>query len=94
MGITLTRNDSLHFLPVYTNLGLGFASGCLIIIAEIIYARLIIPKKCKILLLLALSATLASVTGWMINKYYDNPKAYYQFRKGKIETVIGFIYIL
>ena len=64
------------------------------IIVEIIYAKLIIQKKCKILLLLAISATLASVTGWMINKYYDNPKAYYQFKKGKIETVIGVIYIL
>ena len=64
------------------------------IIVEIIYAKLIIPKKCKILLLLALSATLVSVTVWMINEYYHNPKAYYQFKKGKIWIVIGFIYIL
>ena len=76
---------------MFSNLGLGFASGCLMIIVEIIYAKLIIPKKCKILFLLILSATLASVTGWMINKYYDNPKAYYQFKKGKIEIVIGFL---
>ena len=75
MGITLTRNDSLHFLSVYTNLGLGFASGCIIIIAEIIYARLTRPGRNlqgggTILLLLTLSAILTTVTVLMIKAYH------------------------
>ena len=40
--ILITLNCS-----VYSNLGFGFASGCLIIIAEIIYAKLTRPRNLK-----------------------------------------------
>ena len=69
--------DSLHlFCSVYSNLGFGFAFGCIIIIVELIYAKLTMPRNHKsgcgtILLLLILSATLTSVTIWMIAEYYD-----------------------
>ena len=61
---------------VYSNLGLGFASGCIIIIAEIIYAKLTMPRTLQsgcgtILLLLTSSVILTTVTSWMITEYYD-----------------------
>ena len=64
------------FFLVYSNLGLGFASGCIIIIVEIIYAKLTLARNLQsgcgtILLLLILSAILTTVTSWMINEYYD-----------------------
>ena len=60
---------------MYSNLGLGFASGCIIIIAEIIYARVTMPRYRQsgcgtILLLLTLSTILTIVTVTMINTYY------------------------
>ena len=60
---------------MYSNLGLGFASGCIIIIAEIIYAKLTRPGRNDqgggtILLLLILSAILTTVTVLMINAYH------------------------
>ena len=67
----------LHlFSSVYSNLGFGFAFGCVIIIAEIIYAKLTRPRSlqsgcCTSLLLLTLSAILTTVTSWMIAEYYD-----------------------
>ena len=73
----LPGHDSLHFFfLVYSNLGLGFASGCIIIIAEIIYAKLTLARNLQsgcgtILLLLTLSVILTTVTSWMITEYYD-----------------------
>ena len=70
--------DSLNnFFSVFSNLGLGFASGCIIIIAEIIYAKLTRPGRNfqnggTILLLLTLSAILTTVTVTMIIQYYNN----------------------
>ena len=63
------------FFLVYSNLGLGFASGCIIIIAEIIYANLKRSRRSvqgggTILLLLILSAILTTVTVLMIEAYY------------------------
>ena len=60
---------------MYSNLGLGFASGCIIIIAEIIYAKLTRPGRNlqgggTILLLLTLSAFLTTVTVIMIKAYH------------------------
>ena len=71
--------DMIHYtfsVLVYSNLGLGFASGCIIIIAEIIYAKMTMPRNLQtgcgtILLLLTLSAVLTTVTSWMITEYYD-----------------------
>ena len=62
---------------MFSNLGLGFASGCIIIIAEIIYAKLTRPGRNfqnggTILLLLTLSAILTTVTVTMIIQYYNN----------------------
>ena len=62
---------------MFSNLGLGFASGCIIIIAEIIYAKLTRPGRNfqnggTILLLLTLSAILTTVTVMMIIQYYNN----------------------
>ena len=68
----------LHLIfIVYADLGFGFASGCLIIIAEIIYMRLTRPGRLKsgcgtILLLLTLSAILTAITAWMVDEY-DEP---------------------
>ena len=61
---------------MYSNLGLGFAFGCVIIIAEIIYAKLTLARSLQsgygtALLLLTLSAVLTTVTSWMIVEYYD-----------------------
>ena len=63
------------FLTVYADLGFGFATGCLIIIAEIIYRKLTRPGRLNsgcgtILLLLLLSAILIAVTAWNVDKYY------------------------
>ena len=64
------------FCSVYSNLGLGFASGCIIIIAEIIYARLTRPGRnlqCRCgtsLFLLTLSDILTTVTVLMIQAYH------------------------
>ena len=70
--------DSLHlFCSVYSNLGFGFAFGCIIIIAEIINAMMTKPRSLiksgcgTIILLLTLSAILTTVTSWMIAEYYD-----------------------
>ena len=68
--------DSLNnFFSVFSNLGLGFASGCIIIIAEIIYAKLTRPGRNfqnggTILLLLILSAILTTATVLMIKAYF------------------------
>ena len=61
---------------MYSNLGLGFASGCIVIIAEIIYARLTrqgrnLQCRCGTsLFLLTLSAILTAVTVLMIQAYH------------------------
>ena len=69
----------IRFFLVYSVLGFGFVAGGLIIIGEIIFAKLLKRNSQRsghsrgigaILLLLALSATLAAVTIWMINTYY------------------------
>ena len=59
-------------------LGFGFSSGGLIIIFEIIFAKLTRRNSQKtgsslaiVLLLLSLSATLVAVTILMINTFYD-----------------------
>jgi len=59
-------------------MGFGFASGGLMIIVEIIFAKLTRRMSqgccslfCKILILLTLSATLMAVTTWMIDSFYD-----------------------
>ena len=75
------------FCPVYSNLGFGFAFGCLIIIGEIIYANLMIPRNFKsecgtIILLLTLSAILTTVTVTMIRTYY-HPKEQKDFQINK-----------
>ena len=68
--------DSLNdFCSVYSNLGLGFASGCIIIIVEIIYAKLKRSSRNLqgggiILLLMTLSAILTTVTVLMIKAYH------------------------
>ena len=74
---TLTRHDTFNFFcSVYSNLGLGFASGCIIIIAEIIYSKLTNPRRMlrsgcgTILLLLILSAILTTATVLMIKAYF------------------------
>ena len=88
----------LSFL-VYSNLGLGFASGCIIIVVEIIHAKLTKRlkklKSATILVLLTLSAILTTVTVLMINAYhyplyyliqkvqYYNPIVEYQFKTGR-----------
>ena len=90
----------LSFL-VYSNLGLGFASGCIIIVVEIIHAKLTKRlkklKSATILVLLTLSAILTTVTVLMINAYhyplyyliqkvqYYNPIVDYQFTTGRYE---------
>ena len=57
---------------MYSNLGVGFAFGCIVIIAEIIYGKAKLQSGCgTVLLLLILSATLTTVTIWMIAEYYD-----------------------
>ena len=65
---------------VYSVLGFGFASGGVMIIIEIIFAKLTKINNQRsgsslgigtILLLLTLSATLAAVTIWMIYTFYD-----------------------
>ena len=61
---------------MYSNLGLGFASGCFIIITEIIYAKITRSRNLQtgygtILLLLTISAILAISTVTMIETYYD-----------------------
>ena len=61
---------------MYSNLGLGFASGFLIIITEIIYAKMTRSRNLQtgfgtILLLLTISAILAISTVTMIETYYD-----------------------
>ena len=76
MSNIVSRHELLHFcLIVYADLGFGFATGCLIIIAEIIYMRLTRPGRLNsgcgtILLLLLLSASLVAVTAWNVDKYY------------------------
>ena len=60
---------------MYSNLGVGFAFGCIVIIAEIIYGKANMPRNphsgCgTILLLLIFSAILTTVTIWMIAEYY------------------------
>ena len=65
-----------YFRSVYSNLGLGFAFGCLIIIAEIIYAKFTKPRNFKsgcgtILFLLTFSVILTIVTVIMIQTYYN-----------------------
>ena len=69
--------DSLkYFCLVYSNLGLGFASGCIIIIVEIIYVKLTRSRRnlqCRcgtILFLLTLSAILTTFTVLMIKAYH------------------------
>ena len=65
-----------YFCSVYSNLGLGFASGCFIIIAEIIFAKLKRSRRnlqCRCgtsLFLLTLSAILTTVTVLMIQAYH------------------------
>ena len=78
------------FFLVYSNLGLGFASGCIIIIVEIIYAKLTLARNLQsgcgtILLLLTLSAILTTVTVNMIRTYY-HPKEHkdFQVKKGPL----------
>ena len=66
----------IYFFLVYSNLGLGFAFGCVIIIAEIVYAKLTLARSLQsgcgtALLLLTLSVVLTTVTSWMIAEYYD-----------------------
>ena len=77
VSIILAWYDSFnYFSSVYSNLGFGFASGCIIIIAEIIYARLTRPGRnlqCRCgtsLFLLTLSAILTTVTVLMIQAYH------------------------
>ena len=72
------QNFFLLFYSVFSSLGFGYASGGLIIIAEIIYAKLTRSTSQKtgsslaiVLLLLSLSATLVAVTILMINTFYD-----------------------
>ena len=89
----LASHDSLkYFCSVYSNLGLGFASGFLIIVAEIIFAKLTRPRfrfittGCgAILLLLTLSAILTTVTVLMMIQEIQNynPTVDYQFKTGK-----------
>ena len=60
---------------MYSNLGFGFAFGCIVIIAEIIYGKANMPRNPQsgcgtILLLLIFSAILTTVTIWMIAEYY------------------------
>ena len=62
---------------MYSNLGFGFASGCIIIIAEIIYAKLTRKRRNlkgggvgTTLFLLILSAILTTVTVLMIKAYH------------------------
>ena len=64
-------------------MGFGFASGGLMIIVEIIFAKLTrrmcqgcCSLFCKILILLTLSTTLVAVTTWMIDSFYD-PDTFY-----------------
>ena len=59
-------------------LGFGFAFGGLMIIVEIIFAKLTGRKAQRsgsslftVLLVLTLSSSLTAVTIWMINTYYD-----------------------
>ena len=61
---------------MYTNLGFGFAIGCIIIVAEIIYAKMTLSGRTlvfgwgTILLLLAMSAGLSVGTWTMIQTFY------------------------
>ena len=73
--LSLTLIVYIYSVLVYTNLGLGFASGCIIVVAEIIYAKLTRPRNiksrcCTILLLLIFSAVLTAVTVTMIQSFY------------------------
>ena len=75
VSIKLDMTHNSFFFSVYANLGFGLAAGCVIIIAEIIYAKLTMPGNLQsgcgtILLLLILSGSLAAVTSWMIIEYY------------------------
>ena len=86
--------DSLHlYCSVYSNLGFGFAIGCIVIIAEIIYGKLTMPRNLKsgcgtMLLLLILSATLTTVTIWTIAEYYDPvDESDHQMEKIRIEQM-------
>ena len=78
MSNIVSRHELLYFcLIVYADLGFGFATGCLIIIVEIIYRKLTRPGRLNsgcgtILLLLTLSAILTAVTAWMVDEY-DEP---------------------
>ena len=60
---------------MYSNLGVGFAFGCIVIIAEIIYGKANMPRNPQsgcgtILLLLIFSAILTTVTVTMIQAFY------------------------
>ena len=73
--LSLTLIVYIYSVLVYTNLGFGFASGCIIVVAEIIYAKLTRPRNiksrcCTILLLLFFSAILTTVTVTMIQAFY------------------------
>ena len=61
---------------MYSVLGFGFALGGVLIIAEIIVAKLMRSQRagsslCTILLLLTISSTLTAVTIKMIDRFYD-----------------------
>ena len=77
-GLILST-PSLVSILVYSVLGFGFASAGLMIILEIIFAKITRRNRqrtgsplCTILLLLVLSASLTAVTIWMIGTFYDH----------------------
>ena len=75
VSIKLDMTQNSFFFSVYANLGFGLAAGCVIITAEIIYAKLTMPGNLQsgcgtILLLLIISAILTAVTLIVIQTYH------------------------
>ena len=88
IGISVRKNLKIYSISniccnfsilVYSVLGFGFASAGLMIIVEIIFAKLnrrntqrTGSSLATILFLLILSASLTAATIWMRNKFYDH----------------------